>query len=178
MENEQKKYWFFGSKLNTGLLSVLIILMIVALKWMSKDKDAYLPTLSREEEVTQNVSTALPEYVSTMTVGAGWPPVIQTSQQTYSCIQNISKEGPTTIEKIINGKKYCVSSFIDGGAGGRGGEYTYTRIDGAGTKTANFSLRWVSCGGYGAPGDTQYDQCQLNQDIFFGNLDSLIDSLM
>lgn len=40
MENN-KKYWFFGSKLNTVLLCILIILMIVAIKIMLKDKDTY-----------------------------------------------------------------------------------------------------------------------------------------
>lgn len=42
MENN-KKYWFFGSKLNTALLFILIILMIIALRWMYQDKEKYLP---------------------------------------------------------------------------------------------------------------------------------------
>lgn len=37
-----KKYWFFGSKLNTVLLLILIILMVIALRWMSQDRDKYL----------------------------------------------------------------------------------------------------------------------------------------
>ncbi len=48
MENEQKRYWFFGSKLNTALLLVLIILMIVALKWMFENKQMYIPTDVRD----------------------------------------------------------------------------------------------------------------------------------
>jgi hypothetical protein len=39
-----KKYWFFGSKLNTGLLLVLIVLMVIALKWMSENKEMYYPS--------------------------------------------------------------------------------------------------------------------------------------
>ncbi len=40
-----KKYWFFGSKLNTVLLAVLIILMIIAIKIMLKNEAVYLPIL-------------------------------------------------------------------------------------------------------------------------------------
>lgn len=40
MENN-KKFWFFGSKLNTFLLLILIILMVIALRFMYKNQDAY-----------------------------------------------------------------------------------------------------------------------------------------
>ena len=53
MENEQRKYWFFGSKLNTALLLVLIVLMVIALRWMYKNKEMYLPTGNQESLVTQ-----------------------------------------------------------------------------------------------------------------------------
>lgn len=46
---DKNKYWFFGSKLNTVLLLVLIILMIVALRWMSEDREKYLPTIPNEQ---------------------------------------------------------------------------------------------------------------------------------
>lgn len=48
MENEQqqtKKYWFFGSKLNSVLLIVLIVLMVFALKQMYKNQDYYKQNL-------------------------------------------------------------------------------------------------------------------------------------
>ncbi len=45
MENEQKKYWFFGSKLNMALLFILIILMVIALRIMSLNKDTYFSIL-------------------------------------------------------------------------------------------------------------------------------------
>ncbi|MEJ0001907.1 MAG: Gmad2 immunoglobulin-like domain-containing protein [bacterium] len=38
-----KKYWFFGSKLNTALLLVLIILMVIALRFMYQNKQVYFP---------------------------------------------------------------------------------------------------------------------------------------
>lgn len=46
---------FFGSKLNTVLLIVLIVLMIVALKVMFKDKEKYLrPFTQNKEQVGDN----------------------------------------------------------------------------------------------------------------------------
>ena len=47
MKNE-----FFGSKLNTVLLFVLIILMVVAIRMMLQNKELYLPILSQNQEQT------------------------------------------------------------------------------------------------------------------------------
>jgi hypothetical protein len=41
------KYWFFGSKLNTGLLLVLIVLMIIAIYVMLQNKETYFPGLGQ-----------------------------------------------------------------------------------------------------------------------------------
>ena len=46
---DKNKYWFFGSKLNTGLLLILIILMIVALRFMYSNKATYLPAINEKE---------------------------------------------------------------------------------------------------------------------------------
>ena len=81
-------------------------------------------------------------------------------------------------KSIINGKTYCITSFIEAAAGSLHGEYTYIAASGAGTKKTNFTLRWPNCGVYGGPGDTEYDQCQTEQTTFFGNLDAIVDSLM
>lgn len=41
---------FFGSKLNTVLLLVLIVLMVIALKWMYEEKNKYWPGISKEAQ--------------------------------------------------------------------------------------------------------------------------------
>ena len=46
---KDKKYWFFGSKLNTVLLVVLIILMIIAIKIMLQNKALYFPEVSNNK---------------------------------------------------------------------------------------------------------------------------------
>ncbi len=116
------------------------------------------------------LSTTLPQYMGTYQ--NGWPPVIQTSAVAYSCVPS-NGENSTAVQKIINS-----TTFVDGGAGSMGGDYTYTKANGTGTKTATFKLHWVSCGGYGGPGDPTYDQCKSNQNTFFAGLDTLIASLM
>ncbi len=45
---KNNKYWFFGSKLNTVLLLVLIILMVIAIKMMLQNKETYLPFLEKK----------------------------------------------------------------------------------------------------------------------------------
>ena len=122
-----------------------------------------------------SISTTLPQYISGQ---QGWPPVVQTSGSHYSCTPAHSEMGDT-VEKIINNKNYCITSFIDAAAGNRYGTYTYTTAGIQGSlKTTTFTLHWPSCGGYGGPGDPTYNQCNTNQTNFFAGLDSLIDSLM
>jgi hypothetical protein len=174
---------FFGSKLNTVLLLVLIILMVIALRFMLKNKEVYIPILSQQQtqqinqQQNNNISNTLPKYIGTMNTGAGWPPVVVFSLDKYSCTPNIS-EVSTTIEKIINGKKYCVTSSVDAAMSHRGGEYSYTTASGSGVKTANFSLYWPVCSVYGESDSGEYNECQTNQNVFFSNLDVLIDSAM
>lgn len=51
---------FFGSKLNTVLLFVLIILMVVAIKIMLKDKETYFPFFSQQKtEQNQDLSSGV-----------------------------------------------------------------------------------------------------------------------
>jgi hypothetical protein len=66
-------------------------------------------------------------------------------------------------------------SLGDSYAGGTGWTYTYTTANGTGTKTTTFGITIPSCGGYGSPGDAQYDQCKTNINNF--NIDSIVDSL-
>ena len=47
---------FFGSKLNSVLLLVLIILMVFALRIMLKDKETYLPNLNNSIELNEESS--------------------------------------------------------------------------------------------------------------------------
>ncbi|MCX6753957.1 MAG: hypothetical protein NTV03_02805 [Candidatus Nomurabacteria bacterium] len=47
---DKKKYWFFGSKLNTALLLILIILMIIALRYMFQNKEVYFPDSYKNSE--------------------------------------------------------------------------------------------------------------------------------
>ncbi len=52
---EEKKYWFFGSKLNTALLLVLIILMVIAIRFMLQNKETYLPIIKKETNQEEQI---------------------------------------------------------------------------------------------------------------------------
>lgn len=56
---EDKKCWFFGSKLNSVLLVILIVLMVIALRFMFQNKETYLPTENNITE-SESTNTALP----------------------------------------------------------------------------------------------------------------------
>lgn len=64
---DKKKYWFFGSKfynsrLNTILLFVLIILMIIALRFMIQDKEKYFPSGYKLSQWDKGENAAYSEY--------------------------------------------------------------------------------------------------------------------
>ena len=52
-----KQYWFFGSKLNTALLLVLIILMVFALRIMLQDREKYFPEFTQNKDKVESTAT-------------------------------------------------------------------------------------------------------------------------
>jgi hypothetical protein len=122
--------------------------------------------------INSAISTTLPApYISAR---SGWPPVIKNLATAYSCISLYSDIEPgETVEKNIDGRKYCVSSSEDGDVGNIYKTYTYKTPFGSGIKTTTFILRYISCGGYGEPKNIQ---CETNQSNF--NIDTVVASLM
>lgn len=64
---DKNKYWFFGSKLNTALLSILIILMIIALRFMYHNKATYLPAIN-EKEVSSSMMEGNKEDLASFSI--------------------------------------------------------------------------------------------------------------
>lgn len=58
---DRKKFWFFGSKLNTALLAILIILMVVAIHIMLRNEALYLPSLANGNMPAQAPAVPAPE---------------------------------------------------------------------------------------------------------------------
>src|ERR1035437_3191592 len=54
------KYWFFGSKLNTALLLVLIILMVIAIKIMLRNEEVYFGGFQKEAPIVTIDKTQAP----------------------------------------------------------------------------------------------------------------------
>jgi len=46
---QDKNFWFFGSKLNTALLLILIILMIIALNFMYGNRELFQKAVEKQE---------------------------------------------------------------------------------------------------------------------------------
>ncbi len=116
------------------------------------------------------VSDMLPTpYISAQ---SGWPPVIQNSDKAYSCVPG--SYIPIEIwERTIDGKKYCVKIESEGAMSHIYRKYTYTTVNGTGTKTASFILSWVNdCGPYSDP---EFTECQEAQASF--DLDSIVDGI-
>ncbi|OGI61813.1 hypothetical protein A2645_01015 [Candidatus Nomurabacteria bacterium RIFCSPHIGHO2_01_FULL_39_9] len=173
-----------------GFVNIVLIIVIVLIaggagyyfaKQSTKEKAVQTELVVQEEQKeikdivlpSAAVSTTLPTpYISAQ---ENWPPVIQNSSTAYSCTAT-SSETSETAEKIINGRTYCITDFTDCGAGSCYSDRTYVTADSSGTKTTNFTLRYQNCGGYGGPGDTEFDQCSSARSNF--NLDEIIDSLM
>lgn len=177
--------------MKNAFIFFLIIIIVVLAYMQFKPKENTLPDTTPVGQTTTNdnpngvdyqppttntpISTTLsPKYMGSQ----NWPPVVQSSTVAYSCTPDAGVgEVPTEVtEKIINGRTYCITNVTEAAMGQRFGDYIYTTADGSGTKTASFNLQWSSCGGYGGPGDAQYDECQSVVTNFFNNLDNTVDS--
>lgn len=177
------------------ILVTLAVLIVIGLayylgkndsKITSPISDSYEPVKVEQNNSQNNnyvpvvpktpMSTVLPQYVGGQ---EGWPPVIKDSNKSYTC-DNLGQGpvGEVKVEKVINSRTYCVVSTFEAAAGSRYGVYLYITANGTGTKSTTFTLKWPSCGVYGGPTDETYQMCQNNQDTFFANLDSIVDSLM
>lgn len=62
-QDQARKYWFFGSKLNTVLLLVLIVLMILALRIMMQDQGKYFPQIKNLPEKNEQTISFLKERI-------------------------------------------------------------------------------------------------------------------
>ncbi len=79
---------FFGSKLNTVLLVILIILMIIALRFMYKNKETYFPSLGQQKITTNNLNS-------------------------YNPNQNTATNNEESIAEIFTNQPGAVKSIID-----------------------------------------------------------------
>jgi hypothetical protein len=60
---------FFGSKLNTLLLFILIILMVFALRWMSQDREKYFGKFTKNNNYSwEDVIT----FANNCEIASGW----------------------------------------------------------------------------------------------------------
>ncbi len=175
---------------NNRVVIVLLIIIIVLLAFLilKPKEDIKVATDTSYEEVntTSNINSYNPQNVSVSTalpsgnyIGgqANWPPVIKHSSEKYGCdIQH--DDMIVTVERSINNRKYCITSTSEGSAGAIHYSYIYTTpsSNGSGVETTNFTLRYISCGGYGGPGDAQYNECKTAQSSL--NIDAIVDSLI
>ena len=122
-----------------------------------------------------SVSTALPApYVS---VQQNWPPTIQNSAAAYACSVGAGNAdlGENTVQKIINGRTYCLHTSSEGAAGSSYRTFSYTTASqtGTGTETATFILRYENCSAYDGAQQSQCSAAQSGLDI-----DGIVGSLM
>ena len=57
---KNNKYWFFGSKLNSVLLLILIILMVFAIRIMLQNKETYLGVFQKQVPKSNTEQTQIP----------------------------------------------------------------------------------------------------------------------
>lgn len=171
--------------------NIFIVILVVALAILSymqfKPKEQVPPAsvVPSDQTTTKNnqdskdyqpnVSFDLPsQYIYAQN---GWPPVIQSSDEKYSCSPSRT-EVSNRVEKTINKRTYCVTLLQEGAAGSSFRTYTYSTfgIQGSSQKTS-FTLRYPSCGVWQGDGTTKYTDCLTAQSNFTSSLDGIIGSL-
>ena len=97
--------------------------------------------------------TTFPALKTQYITAQGWPPVLRTLKDPFTCT------GTNSIERTINGKRYCVTTETEGAAGSSYTTYTY-RSDQLQT---TFTLRFVQCDNYN---NSQKTACGTEQKNF------------
>lgn len=114
---ENKKFWFFGSKLNTALLVVLIVLMVIALRWMSENRQVYFPEDSEtkinkdsqvlKKDVVNNIKTTYLDYKSN-----GGTVVVQKGEDISITVGNPGDGGYQFIDPIYDSSVLRLESHV------------------------------------------------------------------
>lgn len=123
----------------------------------------------------QKISFRYPKELGTKYISTQeWPPKINASDQSFSCAAATESNIPyeTNLQKMINGKTYCLKEDSEGAAGSIYNTYTYSVQSGNKLVSINFALRFVQCGNYPEP---QLTECNNERQAF--DLDSLIDQI-
>lgn len=107
-----------------------------------------------------------PETLNTKYVQlVDWPPKIEISTSTYSCLNAGTETERTgkTEEIKISGNVYCVTKLVEGAAGSMYIQYAYQAKVGNKTLFYTFTLRQPQCANYNEPERTT---CQTEEDQF------------
>ena len=102
-----KKFWFFGSKLNTALLLILIILMVIAIRIMLRNEKEYFGALGikvNTEQTPNKINDDWKKYPLDNT--PGYPCGIQGDE----CLTELQ------LQKILGNKNDLLASSIVPGA--------------------------------------------------------------
>lgn len=121
MENNnlEKEYWgksFYGSKLNTVLLLILIVLMIFALRFMYQNQGEYLPDLSTDELSEQSTQKeddtyTYSKYGFSIELPKGFVPQEQESEGGPAISINLPQGGLSYISDATWWEKYNFQDF-------------------------------------------------------------------
>ncbi|MFA6386829.1 MAG: hypothetical protein WCW04_03635 [Candidatus Paceibacterota bacterium] len=103
---DNKKYWFFGSKLNTVLLLILIVLMIIALRFMFQNKETYLPFWDVKER-TEIVDNTIPKIENKQQILGNKDDLIS-----FSIAPNTKVHGILSYRGVIKGGYFFEANIL------------------------------------------------------------------
>lgn len=163
--------------ITSGIIAIVII--VAGFVWTlvpSKESVTPKPPLPVKEQApinegmtattTNGVSFFYPEKLPTSYINtAEWPPQIKVLNGPYVCT--------TKAERVIDGKKFCVTEEAEGAAGSTYTTYTYISQFGNKALSTTFTLRAVQCANYDEP---KASECTMERASF--SVDSLVSKII
>lgn len=117
-------------------------------------------------DASTHVSFQYPATLATKYISlVDWPPKVQVVSDSLTCTQAGSETARAgkTVQKIIDGNTYCVTTSSEGAAGSVYTQYAYAFSQANKTVILTFSLRFVQCVNYDQP---KQQECQAERDAF------------
>jgi hypothetical protein len=135
-----------------GIVAVIIVVLYFVMHKKSSTQNipATTPDIVTPAPTASLVNPSSLKYIS----ATEWPAKTEILTGAYSC---------KTTEKIIDGKKYCVTIESEGAAGSTYNQYTFLTQANDKLLSTTFTLRFPQCGNYNE--DEAY-QCEFDQKTF------------
>lgn len=166
-------------------ITIIIVITIFGIYKVYENVSSTFKNAPSKETVSTDKKSGVsnnPTILNTTYITSdNWPPKFEFTKKEFTCTPTENKfgTGPTTEQKLIQNRLYCITTSNEGAAGSTYTTYNYqtTKRKTDGTPdisiSTTFVLRFVQCDNYPEPKKTE---CKTERESF--DIDKIIDTLV